>query len=207
MGRTVQLAVACVAVLVVTVGHVKAETLTFDELVTAVTDPIPNGYGGFQWNNFAFACRDFILSQYAGTGYDNGMVSTPNIAYNENGNPAAFSSDTPFTLNGAYLTGAWNNGLQIIVDGLVNDSVVYSRTVVVDTTSPTWFDFNFQNVTKVNFTSSGGTPAHGNDFGYQIIMDNLKVNEIVPEPSALIGLLSMGIVGLGLAWWRRKRLG
>ena len=28
----------------------------------------------------------------------------------------------------------------------------------------------------------------------------------VPEPSTLISLLSMGIVGIGLAWWRRKRL-
>src|SRR5580700_1378124 len=87
-----------------------ATTITFDDLgsVSSAT-PIPNGYAGFQWSNF-----DYLDSRTAGpSGFQNGVVSPYNVAFNQGGAAAGFSSATPFNFDSAYLTGAWNDGLQV----------------------------------------------------------------------------------------------
>ena len=59
-------------------------TMTFDDLAPPWTgsgyyEPIPNGYNGFQWNNF-YVMDAAAISGEAVNGYVYGMVSVPNGA-------------------------------------------------------------------------------------------------------------------------------
>lgn len=173
-------------------GTVASATLiTFDDLAGG---PIPNGYEGFDWNNFYVEGGGGI----PGTGYQYGLISSPNTAYNGSGNPASWvSSSTPFTLNSAYITGAWNNGLQVNVIGYNGGTELYDNTYTVSESSPTLIIFNYVGVTEVYFKTSGGTPVVGlHGSGTQMAMDNVTINGAVPEPTTLISgamlLLSFG---------------
>jgi hypothetical protein len=177
-------------------------TITFDDLAppwdgSTYEGPIPNGYDGFQWNNF-YVMDAALLG--AVNGYKNGMVSANNVAFNAAGNPAMFSAGS-FDLNSAYLTAAWNDGLQVEVQGFVGTTLTYDNTYTVNTTGPTLLDFNYLGVDEVSFISSGGVP-NGNYLGgpgTQFVMDNLAVT--IPEPN-LLALACLGAAAL-MVWHRR----
>ncbi len=182
-----------VAALVASIGTSFAQTeiLTFDDLSWSgyVYEQIPNGYGGLQWNNFFVLNTAQELSSFGRNGEVNGVVSPPNVAFN-GGGAAAFISDGSFNLNSAYLMAAWNDGLQVEVQGFVGDTLTFDNTYTVGTQGSTLINFNYVGVDEVNFISSGGVP-HGFGFGAgtQFGMDNLSIT-LVPEPStfALVGL-------------------
>jgi hypothetical protein len=170
-----------------------AGVITFDDIAVAPAPYvlITNGYQSLDWSNFyaAYAPGD------PNSGYLAGMVSPPNVAFNGGGNPASFSSVTPFTLTSAYFTGAWNDGLNITIQGLNGATVVDSTTIVVSATSPTLYSFDWTGLTAVDFASSGGTPHPGYDgAGTQFALDNLTINA-VPEPSTAL-LTCIGLGGL-----------
>jgi hypothetical protein len=168
-------------------------TLTFDTLGSGA---IPNGYGGLDWSTY-FYTLDADTYGFP-SGYQNGTVSHPMVAYNAYALDVYFSSITPFTFDSAYLTAAWNNGLNIEVQGLNGATVVYDETVVVNATGPTLFNFDYSNVTEVYFSSFGGTSAGYAGGGTHFVMDNLTINATVPEPAAflLVGAGLMGLVAL-----------
>lgn len=137
-----------------------ADVLTFDDIITGVTSgTVPNGYGGFDWDQFGVLHRDY----HPGSGYENGTVSGDYVAYNQWADVATISDGT-FWFLGAYLTSAWDESLSIKVDGYLGSSLMFERTVTVVNTGPTWFDFNYSDVDSVKFTSLAG----GNHFA----MDN-----------------------------------
>jgi hypothetical protein len=180
-------------------GQGRAGVITFDDISNAGGGvPISNGYGGFNWNNFDALNGD----TFGPSGYQNGTVSHPNVAFNAFGNPASFSSSTPFDFIGADLTAAWNDGLKIDVQGFLNGNLVDDVTVTVNTSGPTFFNFNFDNVDTVKFTSSGGTNHGYNGNGTHFALDNLTFS--VPEPTtfALFGMIA---VGAGYYGWRRRK--
>lgn len=181
-----------------TTGAAQAAVLTFDDVSnTSSFDSIYNGYGGFNWNNFLV--ENGTSLPVTGTGYDNGRVSGDYTAFNGFGQLAILSNSV-FDFNGTYLTGAWHDGLSIVVEGLKNGSSLYSKTVVVDTTGPTWFDFNFLGIDQLKFTSFGGVnPGFSGGDGTQFAMDNFTFNETksVPEPTTTLGLLALGALGAG----------
>ncbi len=92
------------------------------------------GYGGLTWTNFYEVNPQVMLanSSYVNTGYLNGMISSPNVAYNGFGSPAAFSSEGQFTLESFYLSAAWETGLNVTVVGKFNGATTHSATFVVD---------------------------------------------------------------------------
>lgn len=183
-----------------TVAPAQAIVLTFDDLPSTF-DPIPNGYGGLNWDKFYYLdSSNYVIP----SGYFNGTVSPNNVAYNAFANPARVRSPRgTFDFEGAYLTGAWNNGLNITVDGYHNSTLLYSQTVTVDTTSPTWFTFNYDGINFLRFTSFGGINAGYGGGGAHFAMDNFTVDNftVVPEPFTLLGVGTA--LGFGAAFKRK----
>ena len=174
-----------------------ATVLTFDEILTGGDNemPIYDGYGGLTWDNI-WATDGDINWFGVPTGYFYGTVSGTNVAFNGDGLSAAVS-DSLFDFTGAYLTGAWNNGLSIQVRGYRGGIVEYDRTVVVDSTAPNFFRFDYAGVDRLTFDSFGGTNAGFGGEGYHFVMDNFTFNEAapIPEPSTIL-LLGAGLVAV-----------
>jgi len=188
-------------------GTASALVLTFDDVSTIMYDAIPEGYGGLDWDNFYVVHEDYC----PGSGYDNGVVSHNYVAYNFGGSPASILISAgdgfpAFDFEGAYITGAWNDGLSVNIVGYLDGSEIYNQTVVVDTDGPTWFDADYYNIDELLFTSSGGTnaglPLYGGPVigtGEHFAMDNFTYTPI-PEPTTM---LMLGCLGAGLAGARK----
>lgn len=166
-----------------------AFTLTFDDVSnTSSVDNISNGYGGMNWNNFFVINRNYLT----GTGYQNGTVSGEYSAYNGFGFPASIltaNSNGVFTFNSAYLTAAWADGLSITINGLVGSTVMYSQTVIVNTTGPTFFTFNFENITSLEFSTLQSS---------QFVMDDATFSESIVNPVPARGrAVRVGLCGPG----------
>ena len=155
-----------------------AAILTFDDIPGGLA-PVPNGYGGLNWDQFNVHDK-----QLPGTGYFNGVVSGTHVAYNNNGALATVLGGL-FNFNAAYLTGAWNNGLNVKVDGYVGPTQIYTKTTLVNVSGPTLVNFNFVGIDRLVFTSFGGTPdpiAANSGSGNHFVMDDF--NYTVPEPAS-----------------------
>jgi hypothetical protein len=181
------------------------ETLTFNDLPDPgmYGSPVPAGYGGFQWDNFSYLDgADFIAS-----GYQNGAVSGGNVAFNGIGGSALFNGGGVFDLDSAWLTAAWNDGLNVEVQGFAGASLIYDNTYVLNATAPTLINFNYLQVDSVEFISSGGVNYGSDGSGTEFVMDNLTVD--VPEPDTfgllIFGAAVAGLVGLGKRFTNRSQ--
>jgi hypothetical protein len=182
-----------------------ASTLTFDDI--SIGGHIPDNYGGLQWGPFAFyLAPSDNMAFFADSGYDNGLVSGNFVAYNNSDQVFSVSGPT-FDFNSAYLTAAWNTGLNITVTGMLGATTLYSQTVVVNTTAPTFFTFNYLGIDQLTFSSSGGVsdlfPQYGDD-GHHFVIDNITINEAtaVPDAGSTLAMFGLGMLGLGAI--RRK---
>jgi len=167
-----------------------AYILTFDDIGEVDESTlIPDGYGGFDWDYFYYMNATELLPN---SGYNNGLVSGDYVAHNSGYFNVVGIRENLFTFNGAWLTAAWRDGLNVQVDGYLNDFLIYSTTVVVDTTGPTWFDFDYPDIDELKFSSFGGTPnpAYHPQTGYHFAMDNFTY---IPEPTTLL-LFTFGAV-------------
>lgn len=186
--------VAVLGLVLCVARSVSADTLTFDDLTpTSSYGAIPDGYGGFNWStDFYYINRHY----HSGSGYDLGTVSGEYSAFNAFANVVS-ASQSDFDFNGAYLTSAWDSSLYIDLKGFKDGNVIYSQTVVVSNTAPTWFTFDFLNIDTLQIASRGS----------QFVMDNMLYNDgsEVPAPSAIIGMIGLGAVGLVGAVRRRKQ--
>jgi hypothetical protein len=159
---------------------------------------LPNGYQGLNWTNFS-AGNSILLSAALGgylSGYNYGMVSPSNVAYNAFGNPAEIDSPgTNFNFLSAYLTGAWNSNLNIEVEGFNGAQEIYDTIVTASATNPTLFTFNYFNIDRLYFNSYGGELAgFGGGAGENFVMDNFEF-EFIPEPSSFL-LAALGCISL-----------
>ncbi len=189
--------IAVAAALVVgtlSAGVASADVIGFDTLPTGY---VANGYAGFNWNNF------YSFAGPTNSGYAGGTVSAPNVAFNAYGSAASFSKATAFSLNSAFFTGAWNDGLNIHVVGTGGGNT-FTKDFTVNATSPTLVSFNWNNINSVSFSSSGGVahPGYGGA-GTHFALDNLTVNA-VPEPETYAMMIA-GLFALGAVARRRKQ--
>lgn len=170
-----------------------AITITFDDIASNEVGTIADGYSGLNWDNFGYSDDNFEI----GSGYNNGVVSGHYTAFNEYGDPASVSSSSLFDFNSAYLTSAWNTGLNVTIEGWFGSSLLYTDTVVVDTTGSTLFNFDFIGIDSLVFNSFGGVNVDALDYtGEQFVMDNMTITmSSVPEPGMLV-LLSIGLLSL-----------
>ena len=184
-----------------------ATTITFDDLpMSNLGTPIGNGYGGLNWNNWYVL--DTSIYGNGVNGYAHGLVSSPNVAYNSFGGPATFSAASgAFTLDSFYLTAAWNNNLDVTVQGYNAANVlVNTSSFQVSTFAPTLETFNWTNLGSVTISTSGGVSAGLDGVGTHVALDNLTINGSisigVPEISTWAMMLA-GFAGLGLVAARR----
>ena len=165
----------------------KATTLNFDDLPGSsflVLEVIQNGYAGLNWSNFRIKDTSTFLPGYI-SGYRTGAVSPSVDIFNAFQLPAEFSSSAPFTFNSIYLTAAWYDDLIVEITGFLGDQQVASKTVKLNPSTPQLFTFNWTNIDKVRFVSSGGTSALLGGDGTQFVADNLVINEAVLAPLPL----------------------
>jgi hypothetical protein len=185
----------------------RATVVNFDDFSPRIGGQrITNAYGGLVWSNLGVA-NTFLDANDRGylTGYNYGMITPSNVAYNAFGLPAEVdAAGTNFNFLSAFLTGAWNSNLNIQVQGFRAGALIYDETVVAAATNATLFIFNYENIDRLYFNSFGGQPAFGPISQAHFAMDNLTF-EFVPEPSAL--LLTGAGVALLWAFHKRKRTG
>ncbi|HVM95615.1 MAG TPA: lectin-like protein [Candidatus Acidoferrales bacterium] len=144
-----------------------ATVLDFEGLSSG--DPIPNGYGGFNWYN----TYTLNATTYVSSGYQNGLVSGVMVAYNAYGDPTDVSIPTgTFNFIGADLTAAWRDGLNVQVRGLLGGSPIYTQSLTLSTSGPTFVTFNFIGIDTVEFSASGGTNPGFTGDGTHIVIDN-----------------------------------
>jgi hypothetical protein len=172
---------------------IHAAVLTFDDIAPTHVSSIPNGYGGFDWEEMWYLDGQDIALM---SGYINGTVSGDYVAFNYDAQVATVSGSL-FNFEGAYLTGVWNDQLNITVKGFLSGAEVYSRTVVADYNSPTWFDLNFNGIDELTFYSFGGVPVPDLEGGgAHFAMDDFTYNTSrIPLPTTLL-LLGSGLAGV-----------
>lgn len=204
-------------------AQVQAAVLTFDDIST-FGDLVPNGYGGLNWYNMSFFQPP--LEGYYPTGFDNGVVSQPNIAHSiwavistrpvdfgrvEVETSGEFVNGGTFDFKSAYFTAAWNNGLNIAVYASSPEYGQYYQEITVDSTSPTKFDFNFIGIDYLSFTAYGGTNAGYGGGGEIFVLDNFtyQINDVhsVPESTTTLGLLAAASCILGYSRKYNKNQG
>ncbi len=176
------------------IASTQAAVITFDDLPAAEIDAIPDGYHGLNWgqsflSNVAYIHKDTL----PGTGFENGVVSGNYAAFNFLATTSIISGEI-FDFNGAYLTAAWHDGLNIEVTGFLNNLATFTKTITVNTHHAQWFDFDFTGINSLSLRA-WGSPS-GNDF---FVIDNFTINESasVPESSPFI-LLLMGLTAIAL---------
>jgi len=191
---------ALAAILLLVIGSVQASVLTFDDITTDQSGGgtlIPSNYGGLNWANM------YVTYSDGDNGYNRGTVSGDYVALNGGGRLAITSagSSSVFSFDGAYLTAAWRLGLRIQVVGYQGSNAIYDTTVIVDDDEPTYFNFDYADINRLEFTSFGGVFAGGDGGnGAQFAMDNFTYSA-VPIPAAA-WLFGSALAGLG--WMRRR---
>jgi hypothetical protein len=127
------------------------------------------------------------------------------VAFNPFGSSASFFATNTFNFDSAYLTAAWNDGLQLEVRGFVSTNLIYDNTYTLNTTNSSLINFDYLGVTRVAFIATGG--IHNSDYsgtGTVFVVDNLTVD--VPEPSTSALLILSGALAC-LADLRKKSAG
>jgi hypothetical protein len=111
--------------------------LTFDDLPPpAPGGPhVPNGYGGLDWSNFYYDSGANVPN----SGYNYGIVSPDNVGFfsvDNNQATITLANAGEFTFESAYFTAAWNDGLQVKLQGYNGTTLLDSQIFTVNTSGP-----------------------------------------------------------------------
>ena len=187
----------------------EALTIHFDDLDASAGDIDLSGsaYQGYNWTNFS---AYYSLSGF--DGLNHGIVSADIAAYgggetseSDHSKPliSTLSANSPFDLTNAYFNAVYYDNLDVIVEGLLDNRVLFSKSLTVSTTSALLVTFDFNGINRLNFWSVQ-TESTINPFGCrgfkctQFTIDSLNIqdsssNATTPEPPLLI-LLCFGMV-------------
>ena len=193
-----RLALAVVGICLVFPGSAGAAVINFDDLSTGTLGtPITGGYAGLNWQNFYYADAEVATSLTGWPGYENGLVSPGNIAFNGFGDPAEVSGSV-FTLDSGYFTSAYSEPNLLLVEGFRLGSLLYTREVDLVVEEPIFVTFGWSGIDRVRFTT------HGVAGSSHVVIDDLSITGTVPDGGLTVILLGIALGGLG---WFRRRLG
>ena len=169
----------------------------------------PSSYSGLYWANvYVYNATD--NPENLTSGYQYSVYSAKNVAFNGGGSPITISSNTPFTLNSAWLTSVWRDGLNVKVIGSLLGTQVYIDNFTPSATAKTLETFTALPVDSVEFIPSGGTFHTGygsNDYGTYFAIDDLNVDLVqlvaVPEPGTWV---AAALLLAAIAFGQRDRL-
>ena len=174
----------------------KAATLTFEKFSPGMDHfPIPAGYGGLTWFNF-----EVLNGKNQGfrTGYRHGMISPNNVIFNAFGDPAAIACGEPFKLQSAYVTAAVIDGLSLNVKGFLGGEPLYNETYALSVDSPTFIEFNFEGVDRVEFSTTPGSQIAIDDLTVEApaaAPENEPVNSTESQPPIDLGRIVVSSIG------------
>lgn len=188
-------------------GPASAKVIAFD-LLKGSDQPIPEGWAGFHWSSDFFYLDG---ADFPGTGFDNGVVSPPNVAFNNGVNTVGFGRKKTFELVSFYVTAAYRDDLNFRVRGLLDGVVKDSETFTINPTGPTLISLDWTDINHVVFYAYGGVNAGlgGNKSdGFEFALDNLTTRAVsaIPEPSTW-ALMLLGFAGVGYAGYYRSKNG
>jgi hypothetical protein len=168
--------------------------ITFNQLL-GNGSPVPNGYGGLDWNNFAAMTMPPPAAAFTVA------PATGSFAFNKGGAPASFSSPNACTFTSGMLStmGPSHIGLEIVgtLGGKPVDSVIINLSTV-----PVQETFNWSGIDGVRFVPQPGSNINAK---FPFALEQLVINQpSVPEPASMMLFGS----GAGLAFaGLRKRFG
>jgi len=104
MKKSITICVVVATMFTIGLPLANADVLTFDDIITGVTiGTVPNGYGGFNWNQLKVIHKNY----WPDSGYNRGTVSGEYAAWSHIA--ATVSDSGTFNFVGAYFTSAWEN--------------------------------------------------------------------------------------------------
>jgi hypothetical protein len=170
--------------------------ITFDDLTTNTgvgsIEGIPDGYQNLNWYNLYVAASD----AYPGSNFPAGVVSGNYAAIDGYGTTPSTITGTPFLLDSAALTSAWDTSDTVEVQGYLAGNPVFDTTLPISSTA-SLTDFSAIDPTPIDTLNVivTGDPVNDN-----FVLDDLTITS-VPEPAGVaIGVLSLA----GLLSHRRR---
>jgi hypothetical protein len=157
------------------------DVLTFDEFPLAAggEQPLPNGCGGFAWNQAG-------VFRPSATQYDGYAVkSVPNLGFiaeaggfqgdgypSAPGTPATATA-ADFSFVGAWFSAVYRNGMVLTITAYDDGVVVGQKTVTVDKLGPTWVAVDdagdgqrFESIDRISLSADDGLATTWDYFGF-----------------------------------------
>ena len=180
-----------------------AQTINFDGVTTAPDALIPNGYGGFDWNNFYVASPALLGPPYSTSGYENGLHGGKYVGFNGYGNPSKICTvGNTMSIHGfsGYFTAGWTNDDVLTITGLCGTKVIQTIQTGLVESGPKFLDITFSApVSAIQFSTFSPTTTSS-----QMVLSDFTINPPATPETASLATLGFGVGACSLA--RRRRL-